>query len=93
MCRRRHAEILGARTPNRASRNRSCDVWSATSDATWPPRLNGEITSIGTRYPSPTGPATPCAVDGSGDTVTYSPAVPAGATGGGTWSKKPSFSS
>ena len=30
---------------------------------------------------------------GSGETVTYSPAVPAGATGGGTWSKKPSFSS
>ena len=32
-------------------------------------------------------------VVGSGETVTYSPGVPFGATGGATWSKKPSFSS
>ena len=41
----------------------------------------------------PTGPAMPCASLGRGETVTYSPGVPCGATGGGTWSKKPSFSS
>ena len=63
---RRHAEMLGAVTPNRSSRNRSCEVWSKTSEATWPPRLNGETTSIGTRTPSPMGPATPCASAGSG---------------------------
>ena len=31
---RRHAERLGARTPNRSSKKRSCEVWSKTSDAT-----------------------------------------------------------
>ena len=36
--RRRHAEMLGARTPKRSSKKRSCDVWSNTCDATWPPR-------------------------------------------------------
>ena len=35
----------------------------------------------------------PRRVEGSGFTVRYSPGVPAGATGGGTWSKKPPFSS
>ena len=38
-------------------------------------------------------PAVPFAWLGSGETVTYSPGVPCGATGGGTWSKNPSFSS
>ena len=47
----------------------------------------------GTRKPSPTGPTMPTAVDGSGFTVRYSPGVPGGGTGGGTWSKKPPFSS
>ena len=39
------------------------------------------------------GPATPPASLGRGSTVRYSPAVPAGAVGGGTWSKNPPFSS
>ncbi|HEX4830889.1 MAG TPA: hypothetical protein VH478_07340 [Trebonia sp.] len=56
-----------------------------------PPALNGEMTSAGVRKPRPIGPAMPPAADGS--VVRYSPAVPAGATGGGTWSKKPPFSS
>ncbi len=90
---RRQAEILGAFTPKRSSKKRSCDVWSKTCEATCPPRLNGESTSIGTRNPMPTGPAKPSASLGSGETVTYSPGVPCGATGGGTWSKNPSFSS
>ena len=90
---RRQAEMLGACTPKRSSRKRSCDVWSKTSDATCPPRLKGERTSIGTRKPMPIGPAVPLASSGSGETVRYSPAVPSGATGGGTWSKNPSFSS
>src|ERR1022692_3900655 len=91
--RRRQSEMEVARITKRSSRNRTWDVWSKTSDDTLPPRLNGETTSIGTRKPSPSGPATPLAVAGNGLTVTYSPGVPAGATGGGTWSKKPSFSS
>src|SRR6202789_4125900 len=90
---RRQDEMLGAFTPKRSSRKRSCDVWSKTSDATWPPRLNGDRTSIGTRKLMPIGPAVPLASSGSGETVRYSPAVPSGATGGTTWSKKPSFSS
>ncbi len=90
--RRRHAEMFGACTPKRSSKKRSCDVWSKTCDATWPPRAKGESTSIGTRNPSPTGPRTPCASDGSVP-ARYSPAVPFGATGGATWSKNPSFSS
>src|ERR1700722_18616128 len=90
---RRQDEILGAFTPKRSSRKRSCDVWSKTSDATCPPRLKGERTSIGTRKLMPMGPAVSFASSGSGETVRYSPAVPFGATGGTTWSKKPSFSS
>ena len=58
-----------------------------------PTSAEGDTTSMGTRNPSPRGPATPLALAGSGSTVTYSPGVPAGATGGGTWSKNPSFSS
>ena len=41
----------------------------------------------------PIGPRIPPASEGRGETVRYSPGVPAGAVGGGTWSKKPSFSS
>ena len=50
----------------------------------WPPRLNGDSTSMGTRNPSPIGPAIPLASEGSGWTVRYSPSVPGGATGGST---------
>ena len=91
--RRRQGEMLGARTPKRSSKKRSCDVWSNTSDATCPPRLNGESTSIGTRKPKPTGPRRPMASAGRFGWLKNSPEVPAGGTGGGTWSKKPSFSS
>ncbi len=53
---RRQAETLGTSTPNRAAMSCSWEVWSKVSDAMWPPRLNGEMTSIGTRTPSPSGP-------------------------------------
>ena len=49
--------------------------------------------SIGTRTPSPIGPRIPPAIAGSGSTVRNSPGVPSFGTGGGTWSKKPPFSS
>ncbi len=90
---RRQAEMLGALTPKRSSKKRSCEVWSKTSEATCPPRLKGDSTSMGTRKPMPTGPRMPLASAGSVFWVRYSPGVPAGGTGGGTWSKKPSFSS
>ena len=90
---RRQAEMLGAFTPKRSSRKRSCDVWSNTSEATWPPRLKGERTSIGTRKLMPIGPAVPSASVGSGETREVLAGRAGGATGGGTWSKKPSFSS
>ncbi len=64
------------------SMKRSTEVWSKTSELTQPPRVQGDMTSIGTRKPRPIG--TPSR---------YSPGVPGGASGGGTWSKKPSFSS
>ncbi len=84
---RRHALMFGqvAGVPRAAvhvSMNRRTEVWSKTSELTQPPRVHGDMTSMGTRKPSPIG--TPSR---------YSPAVPGGATGGGTWSKKPSFSS
>src|ERR1700691_286470 len=66
----------------------------------WPPRLNGEITRQGTRTPRPRGPLIPrSSVEESGssveegEAVRYSPGVPGGAVGGGTWSNHPSFSS
>src|SRR5205823_13113007 len=90
---RRQALRFGTGTPKRDSRKRSVEVWSNVPEETKPPRLNGEMTSIGTRKPSPIGPAIPPADDGSGLTVRYSSGVPAGAAGGGTWSKKPPFSS
>ena len=62
---RRQAVRLGTRMPvdaKRLSMNRSIDVWSSTSEHTNPPRLfarlKGEITSMGTRMPSPIGAAT-----------------------------------
>src|SRR5450755_3463237 len=75
---RRHFDRLGTSTPKRVSTNRSIDVWSNMSEHTNPPRVNGETTSIGTRKPSPIGPAIPPAAAGSGDTGTYSPLVPFG---------------
>src|SRR5580704_7935253 len=40
----RHFETFGTPMPNRALRNCSWEVWSKTSDAMWPLRLNGDIT-------------------------------------------------
>src|SRR5206468_8934832 len=90
---RRQALKFGTSTPKRRSRNSSVEVRSKVSEQTKPPRLKGDATSIGTRKPNPIGPRTPSAADGNGSTVTYSPGVPGGAVGGGTWSKKPPFSS
>ncbi len=39
--------------------NRMIEVWSKTSEHTQPPVLQGEITVIGTRTPSPYGPGAP----------------------------------
>jgi hypothetical protein len=69
------------------------EVWSKVSEQYQPPRLNGDTTRQGTRKPRPMGPAMPLAAAGRGETVRYSPSVPEGGTGGGTWSKKPPFSS
>src|ERR1700733_3681642 len=83
---RRQADTFGTSTPNRSLTSLSCEVWSNTSEAMWPPR------------PRPSGPAM-LSVPGAGspivggDAVRYSPAVPGGAVGGGTWSNHPSFSS
>lgn len=82
--RRRHELMFGSRTPKRCSRNFRVDVWSNTSLDTRPPQLHGDITSTGTRKPSPIGPAIPDAPLGSGEAVTHSPGVPSGAVGGGT---------
>ena len=93
VCERRQRLRLGTSGPKRVSRNRSSEVWSKVFEHTKPPRENGEITSIGTRKPNPIGPRMPPAMLGRGSTVRYSPGVPGGGTGGGTWSKKPPFSS
>src|ERR1700760_343470 len=61
---RRHFVRLGTGTPQRLSMNRSCEVWSKTSDAMWPPVANGDSTSAGTRKPSPIGPSMPPACHG-----------------------------
>src|SRR3954447_26858183 len=85
---RRHADRFGTSAPKRVSRKRSSEVWSKTSDDTNPPRLNGEITNVGTRKPRPMGPeigGLPATVgSGTAAAVTYSPGVPAGAVTGGT---------
>jgi hypothetical protein len=53
--------------------------------------------SIGTRKPNPIGPVIAgfpmTAGSGTAGAVMYSPGVPGGAVTGGTWSKKPPFSS
>ena len=56
---RRQADRFGTSAPKRVSRKRRSDVWSKPSDDTKPPRLNGEMMSVGTRGPSPIGPAIP----------------------------------
>src|SRR5581483_11088054 len=94
----RQSETFGTATPNRWLISFSCEVWSSTSETIRPPLLNGEITSIGTRTPRPSGPSKPLSAGvGSpifgGVAVRYSPGVPGGATGGGTWSKNPPCSS
>src|SRR5256885_14258515 len=85
---RRHALRFGTSTAKRVSRNRRMDVWSNRSEDTKPPRLNGEITSMGTRKPSPMGPLTAglpiTEASGTGGAVMYSPSVPGGAVSGGT---------
>jgi hypothetical protein len=50
---RRHGEMFGSATPNRASTKRMTEVWSKTWEFTQPPRLHGEMTIIGTRGPRP----------------------------------------
>src|SRR5580692_7041027 len=82
---RRHADRFGTVTPKRVSMNCRVEVWSKVSLARNPPRVKGDIRMHGTRKPRPTGPTMPPAVEGSGFTVRYSPAVPGGAVGGGTW--------
>ena len=95
---RRHADTFGTSTPKRLAISCSCEVWSNTSVAMWPPRLNGETTSSGTRTPSPSGPLMP-SVSGCGSPVgnllrrQVLAGGALGAVGGGTWSNQPSFSS
>jgi hypothetical protein len=55
--------------------------------------LHGETTSIGTRWPSPYGPAGFAAEPAKISPVVSTVDCPADAYGGTTWSKKPSFSS
>ena len=76
--------MFGAVTPNRDSRKRSWEVWSNTSEQTYPPAEKGETTNRGTRTPRPIGPSIPLAEAGRGSTVRYSPVVPAGEVGGET---------
>jgi len=81
--RRRKALMFGSRTPNRRSMMRISDVWSSTSEHTRPPADHGENDD----WPGPGSRAR------SAHRPTYSPRVPRDATGGGTWSNSPSFSS
>src|SRR5439155_8335732 len=83
VCSRRHLLKFGTLGPKRRSRKRSVEVWSNLLWHTRPPRENGEITSIGTRKPSPIGPLKPPA--SSESFTSSSPGVPGGAVGGGTW--------
>ena len=50
---RRQGEMFGSCTPKRCSSSRITEVWSNTWLLTQPPRLQGEITYIGTRGPRP----------------------------------------
>src|SRR6266481_2301859 len=94
--------MFGSSTPNRRSRKRMSDVWSNTCEFTHPPLLQGEITIIGTRTPSPYGPGVKLDAGYPEEPVNNSLVVPTvekpcardmGGVGGTTWSKKPSFSS
>ena len=77
---RRHAERFGTSAPKRVSRKRRSEVWSKRSDEMNPPRLNGEMTNVGTRKPRPMGPGDRRAAgtvgSGTAGAVTYSPGVP-----------------
>ena len=79
---RRQSLMFGSATPVNFSRKRSDEVWSKGSLQTQPPAVQGETMMQGTRNPAPIGrpPTNSCG-------------VPAGGTGGATWSKMPSFSS
>ena len=79
---RRHSEMFGSRTPVNFSSNCSTDVWSNDSLATHPPAVHGDTIIQGTRNPPPIGSPS-----------TNSPSVTLAANGGGTRSKRPSFSS
>lgn len=78
----RQGLMLGSSTAKTRSHSRRMDVWSKVSLHTQPPRLYGETMTVGTRNPSPMGRP-----------PTNSSLVPGGGAGGGTWSKKPPFSS
>lgn len=57
---RRQALMFGQvaglpRAAVQVSRKRSTEVWSKTSELTQPPRLQGEMATIGTRKPRPIG--------------------------------------
>src|ERR1700761_9323200 len=87
-------------TPTRFSMNWMSEVWSNNSELTQPPRLHGEMTSIGTRGPSPYQPAGYVFTDSGRSyhspvtgTVDPAPLGSLAGTGATTWSKKPSFSS
>src|ERR1700733_14912531 len=75
---RRQAVRFGTLTPNLVSIRRSVDVWSRVPESCDPPALNGGRPSAGVRKRRPIGPAMPAALDGRGEAVRYSPAVPAG---------------
>src|SRR5512146_316837 len=94
---RRQAGMCGSGTPKRRSMNRMTNVASNTSEQTQPPRLHGEITSIGTRGPRPyglvTNPVAPGKSSRSVETVEPPAAGPDAGNGGTRWSKNPSFSS
>ena len=84
---RRQALMLGSVIPVTRSRNWSVEVWSNCSEATKPPTVHGEMMKHGTRTPPPIGQF------GWPGFWTNSSGVPAGGSGGTTWSKMPSFSS
>jgi len=65
--------MFGSRTPNRVSSSRSSEVWSNTSEQTYPPAVHGDTIVTGTRKPIPIG-----------SPPMNSPGVPGGGTGGGT---------
>jgi hypothetical protein len=84
---RRQSVMFVSCTPVSSSRNWSTDVWSNCSVATNPPTVHGETMKHGTLTPPPIGQF------GWPDSCTNSASVPAGGSGGTTWSNSPSFSS